>query len=92
MQLHFDLMNARYIKGKKDVTKTYTIVDGVVTLPNGMRAFCEAFLNEHKAFQAGPHMLECEIEADRERRLVVRVVTCVPVAARQAAPAPARAA
>lgn len=88
MQLDFDLMNARHVQGKKDLTKTYTIIEGVITLPNGMRSFCEAFLNERKEFRAGPHRVELEIGVNRERRIEARITSCVPaVAARPAAAA-----
>lgn len=86
MQLDFDLMNARHVQGKKDASKTYTIIEGVITLPNGMRSFAEAFLNERKSFAPGPHSVELEIGVNRDRRIEARITSCVPkVAARVAA-------
>lgn len=79
MKLAFDLMNFRHVQGRKDATKTYTIVEGIVTLPNGMRSFCEAFLADRKSFAPGPHAMDLELSVNRDRRIEARVDSIVPV-------------
>jgi hypothetical protein len=77
--LPFDLFKYRNINGKKDTTKTYTIVEGTVLLPSGERAFCEAFLQNTQHFQPGMYVMNLELMVEREtRRVGARVVSILP--------------
>ena len=73
MRLPFELISYKIISGKSDRTKKYTIVEGLATLPNGQKTFCEAFLQGESHFQPGLYALEIEIYSDRNRRLSINV-------------------
>lgn len=85
LKLKFELLNYRHIQGRKDPSRYFTILEGIASLPNGSRAFCECFLSDRKAYQPGPHVLELDVTTDQQRRLVARVVACYPEAAKAAA-------
>lgn len=87
--LPFDLFKYRNINGKKDPSKTYTIVEGTVLLPSGERAFCEAFLQNTQHFGPGMYDMHCDVIVDREtRRVGMQVRAVLP----QRASAPVKAA
>lgn len=85
LKLKLELLNARHVQGRKDPSRYYTIVEGIVTLPSGMRSYAEAFLQDRKAFSPGPHVLEVDINVDQNKRITARCVTCYPEAAKAAA-------
>lgn len=85
LKLPLDLLNHRHIQGRKDPSRTFTIVEGIVVLPNGSKAYCEFFINDRKAFQPGPYVVEMEVRVDQNRRLVAQVTQCYPNTAAKAA-------
>lgn len=89
IKLPFEMFSYRCINGKKDTTKTYTIIEGVVMLPNGQRASTEALLQGTQHFQPGMYDMHAEIVVERQTRRVGLMVRAVLP---QRAAAPARAA
>lgn len=83
--LPFDLFKYRNINGKKDPNRTYTIVEGVVLLPSGERAACEAFLQNTQHFQPGIYDMHCDVIVERENRRVGLIVRAVLPQVRKAA-------
>lgn len=90
MKLPINVLNAKSITGRKDTSKTYTIVEGLVTLPDGKQSFAECFLQGTQHFVPGNYELDLEIRVDRQtRRIVAQAVTILPM---RQAPAAQRAA
>lgn len=79
IELPFDLFKYKNIQGKKDPSKTFTIVEGTVLLPSGERAFCEAFLQNTQHFQPGMYVMHLDLIVEREgRRVGVMVRAILP--------------
>lgn len=53
MKIPFQLINVRHLNGKKDTTKTYSIIGGIVTLPDGTQGFAELFAEGKHVYQPG---------------------------------------
>lgn len=85
LQLPFELMTFRAVQGKKDPTKTYTIVEGIVTLPDGQRAFCEGFLSGAFQYTPGNYAMTVTLSVNRDRRLEARIDSVRPIQAARAA-------
>lgn len=85
MRLPFELTGHRNLNGRADATKRYTIVEGLVTLPDGRRLFMEGFLNDTHHYTPGPHAIELQMDVDRNRRLAIFVKAVAPVQVKQQA-------
>lgn len=83
MRLPFELTGYRSLNGRADPGKRYTIVEGLVTLPDARRVFMEGFLNDTHHFTPGPHAIELQMDVDRNRRLAIFVKAVTPIAAGQ---------
>lgn len=78
--LPFEMLNFRHVTGKAN-GKQYTAVEGVVTLPDGKRTSCEAFLDGQHHFQGNAYRMDIRFGVDDRKRLSVRVVALTPVQA-----------
>lgn len=93
MKLQIQVLQAKTIQGRKDPSKNYTIVEGLVTLPDGKQSFAECFLQGTQHFVPGSYELELEIRVDRQtRRIVAEPRSILPVRSPVSVPASARAA
>lgn len=89
MRFPFELTSSRVIQGRKDPSRSFTIIEGLITLPDAKRVFMEALLPDRQHFQPGSYACEIALDADRSRRLTAFVRGLHPV--QQQAPARAAA-
>lgn len=87
LKLNLELLNYRHVQGRKDPSRTFTVVEGIAKLPNGARSFCEVFLGSRQDFQPGPHVLDLDIQVNRDRRITAQPLTITPAAPVAAKPA-----
>lgn len=74
MRFPFELTTApRIINGRKDPSRSFTIIEGLLTLPDGKRVFMEALLPDRQHLQPGHYALEIALDTDRQRRLTAYV-------------------
>lgn len=81
MRFPFELTNSRILNGRKDPSRSFTIVEGLITLPDGKRAFMEALLADRQHFHPGNYQVEIALDTDRNRRLTAFVRGLHPVQA-----------
>lgn len=86
MRFPFELTAFRVIQGRKDPSRSFTIIEGLITLPDGKRVFMEALLPDRQHFQPGNYACEIALDADRQRRLTAFVRGLHPIAQQQQAP------
>lgn len=72
MKIPFQLISVRYVQGKKDTSKTYSIIGGIVTLDGGVQGFAELFAEGKHAYQPGVYQVELKVSIDMNRRLELR--------------------
>lgn len=85
MRFPFELTSFRVIQGRKDPSRHFTIIEGLVTLPDNKRAFMEALLPDRQHFAPGNYAVEIALDTDRQRRLTAFVRALHPVQAKAAA-------
>jgi hypothetical protein len=74
MRFPFELTTSpRIIRGRKDPSRFFSIIEGLVTFPDGKRAFMEALLPDQQVFAPGQYELEISLDTDRQRRLTAFV-------------------
>ena len=74
MRFPFELTTVpRIINGRKDPSRSFTIIEGLITLPDGKRCFMEALLPDRQHFQPGNYAVEIALDTDRQRRLTAYV-------------------
>lgn len=86
-QIPFQLINVRHLNGKKDTTKTYSIIGGIVTLPDGTQGFAELFAEGKHVYQPGVYQVEMKVSIDMNRRLELRFDALHPANVKPAAAA-----
>ena len=86
MRFPFELTRARNIQGRKDPSRTFTIIEGLITLPDNKRVYTEALIQRQDC-APGQYAIELDIDTDRNRRLTVFVRGLHPVSAPQKAAA-----
>jgi hypothetical protein len=77
MQLQFDVLSVREIKGKQDASKKYTLVCGVADI-GGKREYVEVFAPTGQMVSVGQNVLELEIGASFDHKLVAKVKAVHP--------------
>ena len=84
MQIPMDVMSVRHVAGKKDPSKRFSIINGII-VTDGKRHFVEFFIDECKEATEGHNIVTCEFSASQDHRLAVTVKNVQPVRAKQAA-------
>lgn len=72
MKIPFQLISVRHVQGKKDTSKTYSIIGGIVTLPDNSQGFAELFAEGKHVYQPGVYQVELKVSIDMNRRLELR--------------------
>lgn len=72
MKIPFQLISVRHVQGKKDTSKTYSIIGGIVTLDGGVQGFAELFAEGKHVYQPGVYQVELKVSIDMNRRLELR--------------------
>ncbi|WP_018229269.1 hypothetical protein [Methyloversatilis universalis] len=72
MKIPFQLISVRHVQGKKDTSKTYSIIGGIVTLEGGLQGFAELFAEGKHVYQPGVYQVELKTSIDMNRRLELR--------------------
>lgn len=72
MKIPFQLIGVRHVQGKKDTSKTYSIIGGIVTLPDHSQGFAELFAEGKHVYQPGVYQVELKVSIDMNRRLELR--------------------
>lgn len=85
MRLPFELTSSRVIQGRKDPSRSFTIIEGLCTLPDNKRVFMEALLTDRQHFAPGQYAVEIALDTDRQRRLTAFVRGLHPVQQKVAA-------
>lgn len=86
MRYPFELTRSRNVQGRKDPSRTFTIIEGLITLPDNKRVYTEGLI-ERQDCAPGQYAIELDIDTDRNHRLTVYVRGLQPVAAPQKAAA-----
>lgn len=74
MRFPFELTQApRVINGRKDPSRSFTIIEGLITLADDKRVFMEALLPDRQHFAPGKYAVEIALDTDRQRRLTAYV-------------------
>lgn len=85
MRFPYELTASRVIQGRKDPSRHFTIVEGLITLPDNKRVFMEALLPDRQHFVPGQYAVEVALDTDRNRRLTAFVRALHPVQQKAAA-------
>ena len=84
MRFPFELIKSRNIQGRKDPSRFFTIIEGMVTLPENKRVYMESII-QRQDLAPGHYAMELDIDTDRNRRLTIFVRSLTPVQQKAAA-------
>jgi hypothetical protein len=83
MQATMDVMSVRHVAGKKDPTKRFSIINGIV-VSEGKRHFVEFFVDECREAVEGQCLVDYELSSTQDHKLTVFVKGVQPVRAKAA--------
>lgn len=72
IKLAFQVLEVRHIDSKQDKSKKYTIVGGLITLPDGKQGYAEMLLSDTHHLTRGQYVCGLDVQIDRDRRLTLR--------------------
>lgn len=72
IKLAFQVVEVRHVDGKQDKSKKYTIVGGLITLPDGKQGYAEMLLSDTHHLTPGQYVCGLDVQIDRDRRLTLR--------------------
>lgn len=78
IKLPFQVVEVRHVQGKKDTSKTYSIVGGVATLPDGKQAYAELFTEGKHVYASGHYVIELNLSVDQNKRFELRLQNVIP--------------
>lgn len=75
IKLPFQVVEVRHVQGKKDASKTYSIIGGVVVLPDSKQAYVELFTEGKHVYGPGHYTAELNLSVDQNKRFELRLVS-----------------
>jgi hypothetical protein len=83
LKLPFQVVEVRHVSGRQDASKKYTVVGGLITLPDGKQGYAELMMSDTHHLTPGQYQCGLDVQIDRDRRLTLRCTgfTAVPAKA-----------
>lgn len=72
IKLPFQIVEVRHVDGRQDKSRKYTIVGGLITLPDGKQGYAEMLLSDTHHLTPGHYVCGLDVQIDRDRRLTLR--------------------